>query len=143
MLAILFLGLGAWWPAVFIGALLSFLFLHQLAMCLATLRETSKRTPFRCFDGFVVLGVVGLVLVSIAYGLSLQSRQGARCLERGLWHLDDAGVAAALHPVCGGRDGAQLRFRHRRLDCGLSPRQRRGLHAAGPTGCGSRTRRRS
>jgi hypothetical protein len=77
ILTVLFVGLGAWWPAVFVGGVLTFLFLQQLAMCLATLRETLEAQAFSWARRVVVLLVVGLILVSIAYGLSLQSRQGA------------------------------------------------------------------
>jgi hypothetical protein len=76
VLAVLFLGLGAWWPAVFIGTLLSFLFLHQIAMCLGTLRETLEAHAFSLFRRFAVLGVVGLALISIAYGVSRESPEG-------------------------------------------------------------------
>jgi hypothetical protein len=75
-LMIVLVGFGAWWPAVFVGAVLSFLFLHQLGMCLATLRETLEAQAYSLVRRVVVLSVAGIVLVSIAYGLSLQSRGG-------------------------------------------------------------------
>jgi hypothetical protein len=76
-LAFLLLGLGAWWPAVFVATLLSLLFLHQLAMCLGTVRETLEAHAFSLVRRFVILSVVALVLVSIAYGVSLQPGEGA------------------------------------------------------------------
>jgi hypothetical protein len=77
ILTILFVGLGAWWPAVFIGAVLTFLFLNQVAMCLAILRESLEAQAFSWVRRAFAFLVVGLIVVSIAYGLSLQSRQGA------------------------------------------------------------------
>lgn len=73
LLTALFVSLGGWWPTVFLGALLSFLLLHQLAMCLATLRETVEAHAFSVARRVLVLAVLGLVAGSIAYAVSAQS----------------------------------------------------------------------
>lgn len=68
--------LGAWWPAVLVGAMLSMLFLHQVELCFATLRETLEAHAYTLVRRIQVLCVVGLVVVSIGYAFSLQSRLG-------------------------------------------------------------------
>ncbi|MGD8207591.1 MAG: putative ABC exporter domain-containing protein, partial [Thiohalocapsa sp.] len=75
LLTILFASIGAWWPAVFVGAALSFLFIHQLAMCLATVRETVEAHAYSLARRIAILSVVTLVIASIVYGVSLQSAE--------------------------------------------------------------------
>ena len=63
--AVLLAVLGAWWPLAFIGAFLSWLFLHLLAMCLATVRERLEAMARLWTGRFVVLSLVGLVAVGL------------------------------------------------------------------------------
>jgi hypothetical protein len=73
---ILFASLDVWWPAVFIGALLSFFMLHVLAMCIATLREVVEERVFSIARRAAVVAVICLVVVSVAYGFQAQARHG-------------------------------------------------------------------
>ena len=56
VLTILLSVFGAWWPAVFVGVALSLLLLHQIEMCLATLRETLE--DFFSYASFFFTGEV-------------------------------------------------------------------------------------
>ncbi len=76
VLTILLSVFGAWWPAAFVGVALSLLLLHQIEMCLATLRETLEAHAYTWVRRVVVLSLVGMVVVSLAYAFSLQSRLG-------------------------------------------------------------------
>jgi ABC-2 type transport system permease protein len=85
-----FIPFGGIWPAVLIGAFLSFLMINLLSMCLAVVRETLEEQAFSAARRVALLSVLGLIAASIGYGLHAEAAQGPAAVLRvtyGTWGM--------------------------------------------------------
>jgi ABC-2 type transport system permease protein len=73
---------GGVWPAVLIGAFLSFLMINLLSMCLAIVRETLEEQAFSAARRVALFLVLAIIAASIGYGLHAEAAQGAVAVLR-------------------------------------------------------------
>ncbi len=74
--SLVFVALGGFWPAVFIGAFLSFLMINLLSMCLAVVREILEERAFSAGRRVALFAVLAVIAASIGYGLQAEAGQG-------------------------------------------------------------------
>ncbi|MBS1201695.1 MAG: putative exporter, partial [Chromatiaceae bacterium] len=66
--SLVFVAFGGVWPAVFVGAFLSFLMINLLSMCLAVVREILEERAFSAGRRAGLFAVLAVIAASIGYG---------------------------------------------------------------------------
>ena len=74
--SLVFVAFGGVWPAVFVGAFLSFLMINLLSMCLAVVREILEERAFSAGRRAGLFAVLAVIAASIGYGLQAEAAHG-------------------------------------------------------------------